>query len=271
MLAIAAAKRAPPTRSRGRHSADEEIIPSLPSYEEWYQTVAFKDSLADHLDSDSINSSDSPNAPPYEMDHPTRAQAFQSPFKLSASRTSAREANDKKGSNSNIIKKKKKEDELFIPNALEMENKFKVACSVAALLMFFHFKEKTIRGNAFEDCDTYRPAPLSDMWKNILLKQPAEKLSIALHTILTHQEVRLSALGGVPPFRQNTFLTGTLMVLPLRDSPQFVGNEVLFHLLPRTPPAPIIRKQTNDPRQRYQTRTGSRDAQSPDLVSGVGD
>jgi hypothetical protein len=38
-----------------------------------------------------------------------------------------------------------------------------------------------------------------------------EKLSIAQHVILAHQEVRPSALGGVPPFRQNMFLTCTLM------------------------------------------------------------
>jgi hypothetical protein len=48
------------------------------------------------------------------------------------------------------------------------------------------------------------------MLQNVLIKQPAEKLSIALNTILTHQEVR-PFLGGVPPFRQNTFLSGTLM------------------------------------------------------------
>jgi hypothetical protein len=124
------------------------------------------------------------------MEQPTRTRAFQSPFKLSASRTSAREAIDKKDSNSNIIKKK--EDELF-PNALETETNFKVACSVAALLMFFHdkdFKGNTSRGDAFRDCDKYRPVPLSYMWQKILLKQPAEKQSIALHSILIHQEVR---------------------------------------------------------------------------------
>jgi hypothetical protein len=49
------------------------------------------------------------------------------------------------------------------------------------------------------------------MWQNIMIKQPAEKISIALQTILTHQEVRPSALGGIPPFRQNMFLTGALM------------------------------------------------------------
>jgi hypothetical protein len=95
-----------------------------------------------------------------------------------------------------------------------MDNRFKVDCSVTALLLFFHdkdFKGKTTRSKAFEEFDKYRPAPFSDMWLNILLKQPAEKLIIALHTIRTHQEVRPSALGGVPPFRQNTFLTGTRM------------------------------------------------------------
>jgi hypothetical protein len=56
-----------------------------------------------------------------------------------------------------------------------MDNHFKVACLVVALLLFFHdkdFKGKTARGETFEECDKYRPAPLSDMWLNILLKQP---------------------------------------------------------------------------------------------------
>jgi hypothetical protein len=85
---------------------------------------------------------------------------------------------------------------------------------VAAVFLFFidnDFKGKTTRGEAFKECNNYHPAPLSDMWHNILLKQPAGKLSIALYTILTHQEVRPSAWDGVTPFRQNTFLTGTLM------------------------------------------------------------
>jgi hypothetical protein len=30
---------------------------------------------------------------------------------------------------------------MFIPNALETYTKLKVACSVASLLMFFHFKD----------------------------------------------------------------------------------------------------------------------------------
>jgi hypothetical protein len=135
------------------------IIPHLPGYEERDQTASFKDSLADHSDSEIINS---PNTPPKVMEQPTRARAFQSPFKLSALPTSAREEIYKKNSNSSSIKKKKKKDELFIPNAQEKDNKFKVAYSVAALLMFFHdedFKGKTSRGNAFEDCDNYCPPP----------------------------------------------------------------------------------------------------------------
>jgi hypothetical protein len=241
LLAVAASKRAFPTRSRGLPSAPcdashgppsevyphggftpdvtlrslqaagEGMIPHLPGYEERDRTVSFKDSLAEHTDSDSIVY---PNTPPKVIEQPTRARAFQLPFKLSASCMSAREAVEKKYSNPNRIKKNKKEDEMFILNALETDNELKVACSVAALIMFFHyndFKGKTSRGDAFEDCDKYRPAPLSDMWQNILLKRPAEKLSIAMHTILTHQEVCPSTLGGVPPFRKNTSLTGTLM------------------------------------------------------------
>jgi hypothetical protein len=80
--------------------------------------------------------------------------------------------------------------------------------------MFFHHKDsngKTTRGDAFEECEKYRPSPLSGTWQKILLKQLAEKLIIALHTILNHQEVRPSALGDVPPFWQKMFLTGTLM------------------------------------------------------------
>jgi hypothetical protein len=86
-------------------SAGEGIIPHLPGYEERYRTFSFKDNLADHWDSDII---DSPNIPPKVMEQPIRARAFQPPFKLSASCTSAREAVDKKDSNSNSIKKKKK-------------------------------------------------------------------------------------------------------------------------------------------------------------------
>jgi hypothetical protein len=90
---------------------------------------------------------------------------------------------------------------LFIQNTLKMDNRFKVACSVDALFLFFHdkdFKGETARGEAFGECDKYRLAPLSDMWFNILLKQPAERLSIALQKILAHQEVKPSALGRVP-------------------------------------------------------------------------
>jgi hypothetical protein len=100
---------------------------------------------------------------------------------------------------------------LFIPNALKTDNRFKVACSVVTLLFFFHdkdFKGKTAPGKSFEECGKYCPAPLLDMWINILLKYPAEKLSIALTTILIHQEVRPSAL--VLSIK-NTFLTGNLM------------------------------------------------------------
>jgi hypothetical protein len=64
-----------------------------------------------------------------------------------------------------------------------------VACSVAALLLLFHdkdFKVKIARGEVFEECDKYRPAPLLDMWLNILLKHPAERLILDLHTIITH-------------------------------------------------------------------------------------
>jgi hypothetical protein len=67
------------------------------------------------------------------------------------------------------------------------------------------------QGGTLEQCDEYHPVSLSYMWLNILLKQPTEKLSIAFTTILAHQEVWPSALGGVPPFQQNAFLTGNLM------------------------------------------------------------
>jgi hypothetical protein len=167
LLAISAAKRASPTCSRGRPSAPrhathgspsaiylnggftsdatlgslpaagEGIIPHFPSYEERDRTVSCKENLAEHSYSNSI---DSPNTPPTVMEQPTRDRAFQSPSKLSASCTSAREAVDKKDRNPNSIKKKNKEDEL-IPNALKMDNKFKVACSVASLLIFFHDKD----------------------------------------------------------------------------------------------------------------------------------
>jgi hypothetical protein len=47
-----------------------------------------------------------------------------------------------------------------------MDNHFKVACLVVALLLFFHdkdFKGKTAQGEAFKECNKYRPVPLSDM------------------------------------------------------------------------------------------------------------
>jgi hypothetical protein len=113
---------------------------------------------------------------------------------------STKEASDKKDE-SGGNKNKKKQDELFIPDALERESRFRVACSVAAQLLFFHnkdFKGKTARGDAFQDSAKYRTAPQSDRWLAILLKQPTEKLSIALMTIVAHQEVRPSALGRIP-------------------------------------------------------------------------
>jgi hypothetical protein len=43
--------------------------------------------------------------------------------------------NKKDGSDGN--KNKKKEGELFIPNSLETESRFRVACSLAVLILFF--------------------------------------------------------------------------------------------------------------------------------------
>jgi hypothetical protein len=128
---------------------------------------------------------------------------FQSPFKISAPCLSAKDTSGKKdGGDGNNNKKRK--DDLFTPNALEMDNYFRVGCSVAALLLFFYDREfhgQTARGDTFLDSDNCRPAPLSDMWLNILLKQRSANLSITLTTILIYQEARMSALGGIPPFR----------------------------------------------------------------------
>jgi hypothetical protein len=107
--------------------------------------------------------------------------------------------------------KKRKEDELFIPNDPETDNHFKVSCSMVALLLFFHDPDFRGKTATFMDSDKYQPTPLSGMCINILLKQPAAKLSIALTTILNHQETRPLDLGGIPHFRQNTFLSGELM------------------------------------------------------------
>jgi hypothetical protein len=88
--------------------------------------------------------------------------------------------------------KKNREDEIFITNALETESRFRATYSFTALLLFLQdkdFKGKTARGDAFWDCDKYRQAPLSNMGLNIFMKKSAEKLSIALITILMHQEV----------------------------------------------------------------------------------
>jgi hypothetical protein len=141
-------------------SAGEGIIPSRPNNQGQERSVSFRQSLADLLDGDNIGGP------------PKRDRDFQSTFKLFASRTSAWEAYDKKDNSNKNSNKNRKEDELFIPNALEMDNRFKVACSVDALLLFFHnkdFKVKTSRGKEFEECDKYRPAPLSDMWLMIFI------------------------------------------------------------------------------------------------------
>jgi hypothetical protein len=100
LLAISTDKRASPTRSRGRLSAPHEatydshsavyshggftpdatlgsfpaaiegMLPHFPGYEERDRAVSFKDSLAEHSDSNII---DSPNTPPKIMEQPTRA------------------------------------------------------------------------------------------------------------------------------------------------------------------------------------------------------
>jgi hypothetical protein len=217
------------------------IIPSLSNNKGPERSISFKDSLADLSDGNSI---DSPNIPPeshYKTQPPKRALAFQLPFKLCASRTSAREAHDKKDNAINSSKKKKKEDELFILNALETDNRFKVACSVAALLLFFHdkdFKGGTTRGEVFEKCDKYRPAPLSDMWLNILLKhrsahdsRPPRSQTFPLgrrSTFPAEHVPHRHHHGQVPP--------GPLR-LQSQASPYSRRNEIPFHVLPRPSPA----------------------------------
>jgi hypothetical protein len=80
------------------------------------------------------------------------------------------------------------------------------------------------------------------MWLNILFKQPVEKLSITLNTILTHQEVGLSALGSAPPPKKHIPHRqphGQVSLGPLglqsRDPPNLRGDEVSLHLLTRPP------------------------------------
>jgi hypothetical protein len=70
---------------------------------------------------------------------PKHTWAFQLPFKLCASRTSTREARDNKDNNINEGKKQRKEDDIFMPNALEIDNH--LACPVAALFLFFQDKD----------------------------------------------------------------------------------------------------------------------------------
>jgi hypothetical protein len=112
------------------------IIPTLSPNRGQVRAVSFQDTLVDHTDSGSIDSPLKPPASCYDKQPSSLNMAFQSPFKLSASRMSAREASEKRdGSDGN--KKKKEEDELLIPNDLETESRFRVACSVAALLLFF--------------------------------------------------------------------------------------------------------------------------------------
>jgi hypothetical protein len=169
-MVIAAAQQTPPSQSREGHEAQHEatpstladmhpsaafipeitlaplppagecIIPSLTNNKGPERSVSFKDSLTDLSGGDSIDLPNIPAESHYETQPPKRAWAFQSPFKLCASRTSAQEAHEKKHNTINISKKRKKEDELFIPNALKMDSYFKVACSLAALLLLFHDK-----------------------------------------------------------------------------------------------------------------------------------
>jgi hypothetical protein len=95
-----------------------------------------------------------------------------------------------------------------------MNNLFKVACSVVTFLLFFpdpDFCVKTATCGSLSDGDKYWPGPISAMSINILLKQPEAKLSIVLTSILTHQEMRPSDLGGVPTFPENIFLSDEFM------------------------------------------------------------
>jgi hypothetical protein len=67
--------------------------------------MSFHDKLAGHTDSDGINSPLNPPASCYDEQQPARARAFQSPFKLLASRMSTREAIEKKVESDGIKKK----------------------------------------------------------------------------------------------------------------------------------------------------------------------
>jgi hypothetical protein len=81
-------------------------------------------------------------------------------------------------------------------------------------ILFFHdpyFRGETMICGSFSNSDKYRPVPLSDIWINILIKQPAAKMIISLIIILTHQYTPPSDLGGFPPFRKNAFLSGELI------------------------------------------------------------
>jgi hypothetical protein len=141
---------------------------------------------------------------------------LQLPFKLSDSCLTAKEANNKKGGGE-ATNKKRNEDRLFNPNTLETENHFKVAYYMVAFLIFFHHPDscgKTVTGGTFMNIDKCRPAPLPDMWINILPKQPDTKLSIALTAIIVHQEMRPLDLDGVPSLRQKTFLSAEMIKKP---------------------------------------------------------
>jgi hypothetical protein len=98
--------------------AGEGITPALPNNQGPKRSVSFRETLAYLSDGNSINLPNNPLESHYETQPPKRDWAFQLPFKLCASRTIAREAHNKMDNINNISNKKKKEDELFIPNAL---------------------------------------------------------------------------------------------------------------------------------------------------------
>jgi hypothetical protein len=80
--------------------AGRGIIPALPPNRGQDRAVSFQDTLADHTESDIIDSPLNPPTSRYERQQSAHTRAFQSPFKVSASRMSAREAIGKKdGSN----------------------------------------------------------------------------------------------------------------------------------------------------------------------------
>jgi hypothetical protein len=140
-----------PWTHRQRPPAGQGIIPAHRLHPGQDKLATFLDGQDDHRDIGNIYPPITPLTSRYDDQPSAHAMEFQPPLKRSVSRPSANDTINKKDRDKGK-KKKMRDEKLFIPNALKMDNHFRVACSVATLLLFFSdcvFRGKTSRGNSF--------------------------------------------------------------------------------------------------------------------------